>query len=456
MRDVPLGGRTAAMGGAGVASGSDAAMPFLNPGGVAGTPSDVLSVSANVYSGLGATVDGYYAPGGLDPRYGDATISDDSLLQKHLAVMPSAVTYFKRFGAADDPYRHVLALSLMAPSFNQYDVDGRFRAAGSTHRLTADTLGQDRYRQLFGGGTYALSAFQRRLRIGASLFATYADSLADVHQLTLAAEPDSAADTFVTSNDRSIVDLTSFGLSATVGAQLRVVDHLWLGASMETMGISVWGTGRTQRVRDDASFDDNTGASSISRRDEKGSLDDVRISRPFRFSFGLAYDRPQTFALAADLHVMPAHAGFREWSGDAEVTTAGSGGDVTQTVEPIDFARGTKTTLNFSLGGEVNITRKTSIRAGVYTDRDITEDISAGAEIRNARLDWTVFTLGVGHSFGPVGTSYGVAYRRGAGVAPTRDVFGADPNRFIDVEYTAHGLMLMLSGSVTADEAQDE
>ena len=56
LRDVPLGGRTAAMGGAGVAAGADSATPFLNPAGVAGTPHDIISVSASVYSGLGAVV----------------------------------------------------------------------------------------------------------------------------------------------------------------------------------------------------------------------------------------------------------------------------------------------------------------------------------------------------------------------------------------------------------------
>src|SRR5215213_2754957 len=99
LRDVPLGGRTAAMGGAGVGSGTDAAMPYLNPAGVAGTPHDIVSVTASVYSGLGATVDHFYAPDGLDPRYGDAQIEEDFLDQSHLAVLPSAVTYFRRFGS---------------------------------------------------------------------------------------------------------------------------------------------------------------------------------------------------------------------------------------------------------------------------------------------------------------------------------------------------------------------
>src|SRR5215510_11457832 len=70
LRDVPLGGRTATMGGAGVAAGHDHAMPFLNPAGIAGTPTDVLSISATVYGYAAAPVPDYYVPNRFDPSYG--------------------------------------------------------------------------------------------------------------------------------------------------------------------------------------------------------------------------------------------------------------------------------------------------------------------------------------------------------------------------------------------------
>jgi hypothetical protein len=450
MRDVPLGGRTAAMGGAGVASGSDAAMPYLNPAGVAGTPHDIVSVTASVYSGLGATVDDFYAPEGLDARYGDAEINEDFLEQNHLAVLPSAVTYFRRFGAGDDPYRHVIALSLLAPSASQIDVTGRFRAAGTDHRLTADNLGQDRFRQVFGGPTYALTAWGRRFRFGVSVFVTYADLVADEHQLTLARERSAGADTLATTNERSIVDVTSWGLTTILGAQLRLFDHLWAGVAGESRGWSVWGSGSRLSVLDRARTE--AGISTQSRFNSEGQLDDVSISRPFRMSGGLAYDRPDLFALAVDLHFTPAHDAFREWRGVAHVTRAQSGADVNETDEALYYRRGSRDTVNFSVGGEVHLTRKVTLRAGMYTDKDIVEESTPGDETRNARLDWTVYTLGLGMSSGVVGTSYGIAYRRGSGTAYPRDTFGADPTRVAEVDYTAHGLMLMLAGAVTTDE----
>ena len=444
------------MGGAGVAAGADSATPFLNPAGVAGTPHDIISVSASVYSGLGAAIDGFYAPGGLETRFGDARIEEDHLEQTHLAVMPSSVTYFRRFGGDDDPYRHVLALSLLAPSFGTLDVTGRFRATGSEHRLTADTIGQDRFRHVFAGPTYALSAWNRRFRFGASLFVTYADLLADVHQLTLQSERSAGADNLITTNERTIVDVTSWGMTLVIGSQLRLFDDLWVGVAAESRGIPIWGTGTTVTNFDRARSPATAGSGAQSRYNAEGQLDDVSISRPMRMSAGLAYDKTDRFALAFDVHFTPAHSAFREWSGTAHVTRAESGADVIETDEPVYYQRGTRDTVNLSVGGEVHLTRKLALRAGMFTDNDVVEESSPGQEARNARLDWMAFTLGLGHSIGVVGTSYGVAYRRGSGTAYARDTFGGDPARTVEIAYTAHGVMLMLSGAVTTDEEKDK
>ena len=43
-REMPIGGRTATMGGAGTAAGNDSAMPYLNPAGLAGVPGDIFAV----------------------------------------------------------------------------------------------------------------------------------------------------------------------------------------------------------------------------------------------------------------------------------------------------------------------------------------------------------------------------------------------------------------------------
>jgi hypothetical protein len=49
-QNLPLGGRTASMGGAGMAFGRDSAMPYLNPAGLARIPHHTFSLSANLYT----------------------------------------------------------------------------------------------------------------------------------------------------------------------------------------------------------------------------------------------------------------------------------------------------------------------------------------------------------------------------------------------------------------------
>jgi hypothetical protein len=60
LRDVPMGGTTAVMGGATIGAGSDSASPYMNPAGVAANPqTDIASVSASLYA-LGISDVGSY------------------------------------------------------------------------------------------------------------------------------------------------------------------------------------------------------------------------------------------------------------------------------------------------------------------------------------------------------------------------------------------------------------
>jgi hypothetical protein len=98
LREVPLGGRTATMGGAGVGAGVDAAMAFLNPAGIAGTPHGVASLSADVYTLASASVSNYFHPKGVSSQFGGAQVQDEAFDVNQFAPIPSGLTYFKRLG----------------------------------------------------------------------------------------------------------------------------------------------------------------------------------------------------------------------------------------------------------------------------------------------------------------------------------------------------------------------
>src|SRR5262245_46177369 len=70
---LPLGGRTASMGGAAAAWGRDSAMPYLNPAGYALVPHPTLSLSASLYRTELVNVSDFFFHGRLDPALGSLT-----------------------------------------------------------------------------------------------------------------------------------------------------------------------------------------------------------------------------------------------------------------------------------------------------------------------------------------------------------------------------------------------
>ena len=95
LRDVPLGGRTAAMGGVAQASGSDGAMPLLNPAGLAAAPKELLSISATAYGYWQSSADKYFTPDGLDPALGDVRPREDQPTFSKLSIIPTTLSYIK-------------------------------------------------------------------------------------------------------------------------------------------------------------------------------------------------------------------------------------------------------------------------------------------------------------------------------------------------------------------------
>lgn len=231
LRDVPLGGRTATMGGAGVAAGADSAMPYLNPAGVGGTPYDLFSLSASAYAYSRASVRRFFRSGGFDPALGGVSVQEERFEIDQFVIIPASAGYFMRFGAPDAPLQHVVALSAIATAYNDYRIDGTFRATSSVGRLEEDFISTESFRQVFGGPSYAV-AIGDRVRLGASLFASYTTLEVDAHDLALLSIDVGGVQVPSTLNSRAMVDAFSFGLTGIAGVQVRAVSDLWFGAAL--------------------------------------------------------------------------------------------------------------------------------------------------------------------------------------------------------------------------------
>jgi hypothetical protein len=434
LRDVPLGARTATMGGAGVANGIDSAMPFLNPAGVAGTSDNTLSLSATAYSFVTASVPRLFAPGGLNPAFNKNQITEEDFSITQRVALPTGLAYFAHFNSDDAPVGHVLSLSISVPSYEDRSINGSLVAVGPDGLLRADEIRTEKFRMAFIGPTYALRT--GRFRFGVSVLAYYADATLDDHFMFSTNGP-----LFV--NSRSQIDSYSIGLTGIAGGQVRLADSVFAGLSIESRGLPLFGGGSLSNTNDKS----NPDATNVQTSEHLNTAGEPKfdIARPFRFSAGVAYDKPSSFAVAADAHLHPAGV-LVSGTGTARTLQSKTGAPLAETTQAINFSQRTKTLLNVSLGGEVHVSEKIDLRAGVYTDLDAIEDETNGVE--NNRLDWYGVTLGVGHKWSGVGATYGVVYRYGLGTSVRPDTLGPDPNQIAVVDYVAHGFMAVLSSTI--------
>ena len=451
LRNVPLGGRTATMGGAGVAAGSDSAVPYLNPGGIAGLSSDILSISATVYGYSQAMVNNYYQPNGLGSAFGnDVRVEEERFDLEQLVITPSTLVYVMQFGAEGAPVVHALGVGLTTVSQDESTSVGSFRARGSQTRLAADTILTSTFEQYLAGPSYAVQ-FDNRLRLGVSVFASYAVLTEDSHELSVISEIQGGNEFPQTFNSRAQIDAFSVGLTAVAGAQLRAVDDVWVGAAVEAPGVPLMGGGTLVETTDRTFFDQSTGEQVAARTSARGEFKDFKVSRPPRFSAGVAYDNSGTFAAALDAHFYPAWSRFEKGRLDTTDIDIETGFPVAEFRDRFDYAFGTRGVVNVSVGAEYYATEDIALRAGFLSDRDVSTTSTGG--VPNSLLDWWTFTLGFGLKSGSVETSYGVAYRYGRGRRATEDIFGPSGG-FTTVDYTAHGAMLMLSGDVRTSDAE--
>ncbi len=451
LRDVPLGGRTATMGGAGVAAGSDSAMPYLNPAGIVGIPTDILSISASIYSLSRAKVDKFYRPNGLDPSFGnDVRVEEERFDLDQLVITPSTLVYVKQLGGESAKVSHAVGIGLSTVTHNASTSVGTFRARGSQARLAADSIVTESLKQYLAGPSYA-AQFGERFRVGISALGSYSVLTEDSHELSLISDIQGGNEFPQTFNSRVQVDAYSVGLAAVAGAQLRMLDELWLGVALESPGLPIFGGGTLVETTDRTFFDQSTGAQIAARTSARGEFKEFDISRPPRVSLGVAYDRPRSLAVALDAHFSPAWSRFEKGQLETVDIDTETGFPVAELRDRFNYEFGTRGVVNVSLGAEYFATEDLALRAGFLSDRDVSTSSTDG--IPNSLIDWWTFTFGFGLKSGAVETSYGVAYRYGSGRRATEDIFGPTAG-VTTVDYTAHGVMLILSGDVRTSAAE--
>jgi hypothetical protein len=358
--NVPIGSRTAAMGGVGLAGGFDSAMPTLNPAGLARLPGSVLSVSASVYRLSHVWVPAFTADGPtIASPWGDLAVSQPGIDSSEISSFPSSIAYMLHFGSEAHPM--VVAGSLTVPrSVQRHFVRSyEFLGEGVAMRDNFATIVDE---QQYVGALSWAGGFGR-LRLGASLLGSYT---ARVRSVTREGLIVLGTANFHRDQAAYSESLTSVDLSAVVGAQVDLTDFLRVGASVRAPSLHLWG--HFKGAEDDTVLDAQTD-SFVSTTQIEGEA--VR-GMPLRVGIGVEVFG-ERWSVAADGGLFIPRSGEYNTSGRVLSSSIGTADDRQDVEDEVSIDEPTRVVLDLGLGAEVRVTESNWLRLGVFTD------FSAGA-----------------------------------------------------------------------------
>ncbi len=464
MRNVPLGGRTATMGGAGTAVGNDSAMPYVNPAGMAGIPADVFAVSANLYGYTRRQVPKLSFPNGHQDALGRYRVTEEKLEASGVTDMPSSIMYFQHVGEPGDDMHHVFGMSLIIPN------DVTVQMVGST-TLTFENLNATatenvsvmrRTTDYYVGPTYAVS-FADELRLGLSVFALHTRYLNSVQLSSDNSFGGGAVSSRLSA--AGSVDGKAWGVVPVVGLQGALTEELWMGAAVAAPSYHLQGRYFATADTSMVSADPNNLAALLPSSTQVVTEGSYRNARPLRVNVGGAYEDREAFSFAIDGWVFFERDEALEIKAADEYTDS-SAGETTR-----NYRRNRTTTRDairaygVSAGAELSLSDILSLRVGGFGDmsnQPTFKDSDSGSY--DVREDRAGGTLGLGFVLGSFDTTVGLVYTHGWGKLKVFDLHSAaahaanarGENFLPSVDTTFDSVLFVLSGAVTTEEAQEQ
>lgn len=451
--NVSSGARTTAMGGAGIAGGSDSAMPTLNPAGVSRVPGSIVSLSASVYSLNVLRVPDYVADADrIDSPNGTLAVSQRGIQSREFGAFPSSMAYFLHLGAPSRPM--VLAGSITVPRVVNRRVVQNLEFLGDNVAIRSNVtlVEQETAYQLALSWGMGLS----KLRVGASLLGSYTRLVRtqDSSDLTVLGTA-----RFVREQTKASRAVTSFDLGALVGVQYDVMDGLRLGLSVRSPSLHL--TGSVEGAVDTTYVDEAASSVRALRLDGDGQ-------RGFPLRVGLGAEvYGDTWALALDARLFVPRT--RELSVDGTIVDSSLGGDSGAAPDQsrvLDEVDDTRMTVDVSIGFEWWMSESNCLRVGAFSEMSalsrsqVVLDTRADGRARaqdqfRFPVDRFGGTVGWGSKVGPADTTAGLRAAFGTG-----DTLRRVPEQRFDprapAEVTgasAYDIQAFLSAAVDLSEA---
>ena len=453
-QSLPLGGRTAAMGGAAVAEGRDSAMPYLNPAGLAQVPHHTVSLSASLYTQTGYTISKYWVPAGIDPAFGEVGVPTNDLSASSFMSFPGSLALMLHFGPeAGETWHQVISLSILVPEHRRLQFDGSFaldfKSSNSTMKY-AETFIQEQTTYYFGPG-YAVQIGP--VRLGLSAMILYRTMLNSIESGSTSIVQGGAS--FLDSKTSGYGEGATFGLVPIVGVQWNVWEGLHLGLAASPPALHLAGSYRYSGTSEENAPPSVKGGSELSRQTGVGTL---YYYVPATLRFGAAWSTPKVWGLAIDAEItLPQDVTSRQMG---TMNKSSIYQNIPPKLEESEFVQDTGTALGLkvSAGFEYYLNPTWVLRAGgFYQPTNVPQFKGDASELMTFRVDRFGGSLGLGVG-GDVGeTTFGVSFSAGTGTTIAGDAFSeasANVVHYVPVDVFTYMVAFFISGTVDFEEIQ--
>jgi hypothetical protein len=450
-RSAPIGGRSALMGGTGVALARDGAAPFLNPATIIHIDDSGLAFSVNFYSFQWTDLSGFHQPGESGP-----SLPNTSLDANHVDALPSTLCLFLTIGAWGDnlpgvgpappvasPHRKgrrklAACLGTLERSSFSATAVGYTGQAGPLSANQATSI-QRSWQRLYVGPSYSVYVSDR-VAVGAALngIGTTTSSTWGVDTLFTQGTAAGSASTYDTAMTAFSVDL-----NAMLGLVWHIDDVQVFGASISTPSVHVMGNyNGTSAVQQQGAGGANAVLSTSS-----GSFN---APVPIRVAAGLGAET-RRLRVEGDVSGYVPITTLARADVQTQLTTVGHGGATASTSFPSSVQMSGWPVVDVGLGLEYFLSPRFSLLTGASTDLSGLAPLPANPAIgtlAETRMQRVATSLGVG-SYGDgsellLGTELSYAWGKSIALDP----YGASPTLSLVDQHTWQ-VMLIIAGSAS-------
>lgn len=438
-RSTPLGGRSALMGGTGVAAGRDGAAPFLNPATITNVDDTGFAFSANFLQIRSISIRDFHKPGAVtENEFGKLELDRTDLTVTEVDLIPSTLCLFVNLSGKteDNSPRHRASFC-----FGTLERDAQsklaigYRGGSSAARVDQGQSFLRKWSRFSIGPAYSVNLTEE-LSVGASVSAlsTNFDELSSGNTSIY-----SSSGRFLATAIDNVTSAASVDLTAALGITYKLDRHYKLGLSASVPSLHILGNYssiyQTQYSgRDDFAYA-NRGEGSF------------RASTPAKVAVGLAGSLPKVrFEIDATLHLPRAKATEAklavEQFASVSGTTAERNFDAT-------FSTDTQAVLNSGVGIEWLFRPRLGLLAGLSTDFTSLPPLSRLPEVGTtafARMNRASASIGLGSYGDNAELVVGVEGSYGWGKTFVLNPFEL-PNRYVPIDQRAWGFMLVVAGA---------